>query len=820
MRQDIRMALRQLAHAPAFTIAAILTFALGIGANTAVFSVMNAVVLRLLPVSNPQELVFLHTTGMPNGTSQTGFSDGSLSLTVYERLKAESKIFSPLMAYVPLDTQPTAVRHGQTPETVWADMVSGDFFSGLGVGMASGRGFTVNDEQQHAPIAVLSHAYWTRRFDRQPQAIGETLFIKGVPFTIVGVTAPEFSGVSHNHATDVWIPIQTRAELKPWGRSAQSTDDFYKSPNWWFLMTIGRLAPGVTAAQATAAAQPVFERAAYAHSTTRGEKERAPKLFLTEARGIQGLREEYQRPLTILMAMVGLVLLIACGNVSMLLMARNAARQRELGMRTALGASRWRLMRQLGAESLLLVATGTILGWWFALGATRMLAIWSAIDVTITPDRSVLLFAIGVSALAALTFGLSPLRSASGVPLASLLRSSASNITGERRRRRFGHPVIAAQVAMCFVLLVGAGLLVRTIRNLNTADLGMRTTGLLVFGVTPPASVTGDAAFKEFYESLSAKLRTLGGVEAVTFMSNRIGSGWSNNDTAKVDGQPALKGQSAPVRWNSVGSQYFHVLGVPMLLGRDFSDADDAAAPPVVIVNETFAKRYLAGQNPLGHRVALDKRDFTIVGVAADSRYTSVRETPIPMAYYPYRQLRPEPLHVEVRTTGEPMALVPAIQRVVQTYGPDIPLVKPMTQERQFGETFSNERLFSGLATFFGLMAALLVATGLYGTLTYRISRRTSEIGVRIALGAGRGQVLWMIVRESLIVAVVGIAMGVPLAIMGSRWLASTLFGLTPGDPLSFGIALAAVTLVTIGASLAPARRAATLDPMRALRSE
>lgn len=820
MRQDLLLAVRQLASAPGFTIAAILTFALGIGANTAVFSVMNAVVLRHLPVSNPQELVFLHSEGMPNGGSQTGFSDASLTLTVYERLKAEQRIFSDLIAFVPLDVQPTAVRHGQTPETVWADMVSGDFFSGLGVRMASGRGFTPDDEKQHAPVAVLNHAYWTRRFDRNPAAIGDTLFIKGVPFTIVGVSAPEFAGITHNRATDVWIPIQSRPELKPWGRSTTSRDSFHGSPNWWFLMTIGRLAPGVTADQALTAAQPVFQRAAYEHVPARGAKEKPPRLYFNEARGIQGLRTQYQGPLTMLMAMVGLVLLIACGNVAMLLMARSAARQRELGLRTALGASRLRLLRQLGAESLLLVAIGTVLGWWFALGATRVLAIWSKIDVTLAPDRNVLLFTIGISALAALVFGLSPLRSAAGAPLASLLRSSSSNVTGERRRRRFGHPVIAAQVAMCFVLLVGAALLVRTIHNLSTADLGMRTSGLLVFGVTPPASVQGIEGYSEFYQSLGDRLRTISGVQGVTFMSNRIGSGWSNNDVATVDGKRPADGRSAPLRWNSVGSHYFTVLGVTLLLGRDFTDADDAAAAPVVIVNDTFAKRYLAGQNPIGHQLRRGRKEFTIVGVAADSRYTSVREKPHPMAYFPYRQIGPEPLHVEVRTAGEPTALIPAIQRLMQTYGSDIPLVKPMTQERQFGETFSDERLFTGLATFFGLMAALLVATGLYGTLSYRIGRRTSEIGVRIALGAGRGQVLWMILRESLVVALVGIAIGVPLAIIGSRWLASTLFGLTPGDPLSFAGALAAVTIVTIGASLLPARRAATLDPMRALRSE
>ncbi len=818
MLHDLRFALRQLRRTPAFAAVAVLTFALGIGANSAVFSVMNAVVLRLLPVSHPEQLVVLHTSGQPANSSQTGYDDSSLTEAIYQQLRAETRIFSELVAFVPLSIDRTTVRYGSEPETVWANMVSGNFFSGLGVRMERGVGFTMDDEARHTQKAVLSYAYWTRRFSRNPSAVGETLFIKGVPFTIVGVAAADFVGVEHNHASDVWIPIQTRPELKPWGSASQSSEGFYNSPHWWFLMTIGRLAPGVTSEQAVAMAQPIFQRAAYSAQGPPKPDEKVPQLSLTSARGIQGLRNNYERPLTILMVMVGVVLLIACGNVSMLLAARNAAREREFSLRTALGGSRRRLFRQLFAESLLLVVAGAALGWGFAIAATRALAAWSRLDVTLAPDRNVLLFTLALSALAALVFGLAPLRGAAGAPIGLVLKNSALNTTADRRKLRTGRIVVAAQIALCLVLLVGAGLLVRTLRNLASADLGFQSSGLLVFGVTPPQSVRGDDATGRFYQSLMGRLRVLPGVESVTLMSNRIGSGWSNNTGAVVDGAPPQTTGFAPMRWNAVGPDYFHVLGTPLLLGRDFEDSDDASAPPVAIVNETFVQRYLAGREPLGHRVSLS-REYTIVGVAANSRYTGVRESARPIAYFPYMQVPPiGAMHLELRTKGDPKALLPQARRVVQEFGPDLPLLQPMTQAEQFGASFSNERLFSRLALFFGLMAAVLVSTGLYGTLAYRVSRRTSEIGVRMALGAARGQVLWMIMRESVIVGLAGIAIGLPLAIAGSRMLRTMLFGLTPGDPWSFGAALAAVAIIAVGAGLIPARRAASVDPMVALR--
>lgn len=824
--QDFRYGLRMLAKNPAFTLVAVLTLALGIGANTAIFSVMNAVILRFLPVSNPQELVYLHTTGNPSGSSQTG--EGSLSFTmpIFERLRTETRVFASVMAYVPLSTGKVAVRYGEEPEEAQADMVSGNFFSGLGVQPARGQTFTVRDETQHSQVAVLSYGYWSRRFGRNPSIIGETLYIKGVPFTVIGIGARDFEGVESGVATDLWIPLQNRPDLTAWGQSAQDGDTLYGSPNWWCLMMIGRLAPGISQRQALAQLAPIFERAAYEGSGKRDPKEHPPQLYFSDARGIGSQRNDFEQPIGSLMGMVGLVLVIACGNVAMLLVARNSARQREFCLRMALGSGRWRLFCQLLTESLLLVAGGGILGWLFAVWATKALAAWSELKLSLAPDFSVLLFTLGVSILAALLFGLAPLRNAVGTPIGLVLKTSAATTNQDRRKVRGGQVVVALQMAMCLVLLVCSGLLVRTLRNLETTDLGMRPTGLLVFGITPPQTLATDPEVHRFYQELSARLRALPGVESATLMQNRIGSGWSNNTSAYVDGRrPGEGNRESALRWNAVGPDYFHVLGMTLLLGRDFTDADSAAAPKSVVVSQTFAERYLPKLNPLGHHVSMsskpDGNQYTIIGVAADSKYTGVRESKRPTAYFPYTQIKGTgTMHYELRTQGNPAALLSSARHVVHDFGPDLPLLQPMTQQEQFNGSFSQERLFARLSMFFGLLAALLVATGLYGTLAYRVSRRTAEIGVRMAVGAQRHQILGMVLLESLVVSLAGIIIGLPIAFGSGRLLRSMLFDLTPGDPITFVCALLGLTLVALVASLIPARRAASVDPMVALRYE
>jgi len=818
--QDLRYGLRMLAKNPGFASVAILTLALGIGANTAIFSVMNAVILRYLPVPNPQQVVYLRLNDRPSGTSETGDDSYTFSEYSFEQLRRTQHVFSDLIAFVPLNIGKVAVRYGENPEEAAGDMVSGNFFSGLGVQAARGRTLTLQDETQRAPFVVLSYAYWTRRFARNPSVLGETLLVKAVPFTIIGVAARDFTGVEGGTTTDFWIPLQNRPDLPAWGQSTADGHSLYGTPTWWCLMMIGRLKPGFTEAQALAQLNPNFLETAYQGVGSRNPKEHPPQIYFSAARGI-GDSDVSQRVL-VLMMMVGLVLVIACINVSMLLVAWNSTRQREFSLRMALGAGRARLFRQLLAESLLLVVAGAGLGWLFALWSTGALAAWAEMDVSMAPDRLVLFFTLGVSLVVALLFGLAPLRNAVRVPPGLALKTAAASASARRGKYRGGQLVVALQVALCLALLVSAGLLLRTLHNLETARLGMRSSGLLVFGIVPPRTLQTDAEVVRFYETLSDRLRTLPGVESATLMQNRLGSGWSNNTDAIVDGREVTPGRFSVMRWNAVGPDYFHVLDTSLLLGRDFTDADSAAAPHVAVINQTFAQRYLPGRNPIGHNIQLGASpQYTIVGVAADSKYSGVREGPTPMAYFPYTQIPGiGNMHFELRTERSPTALLPAARQAVRELAPDSPLLQPMTQQEQFEESFTLERLFARLSIFFGLLAALLVATGLYGTLAYRVSRRTAEIGVRMALGAQRQQVLWMVLRESLAVTAAGVVIGLPLSILGARLLRSALFGIGPGDPWAFAGALAGMVLVTLGASMIPARRATRVDPMVALRYE
>ncbi len=522
------------------------------------------------------------------------------------------------------------------------------------------------------------------------------------------------------------------------------------------------------------------------------------------------------------MSLVGLVLLIACANVALLLVARNQGRQREFSLRLAVGAGRLHLFRQLLTESLLLVIAGGILAWTLAIPATRALAAWSQLETSLQPDRSVLLFTLAVVVLAALVFGLAPLRSALSVPAGMALKSSGTAAAQDKRKSRQGRMVVAAQMAMCVVLLVAAGLLLRTLRNLEHVPLGMRTQGLLVFGIYPQGFHSNQEAI-HFYQTLLTRLRVLPGVESVSLADNRPGAGWSNNNEAVVDGvSPHItSGKFAPLRGNDVGPDFFHVMGIPLLMGRDISEADTTTSPRVAVINQTFAERYLAGQNPLGHHVGSKENERTIVGLAGNNKYTGLDEKDLPMIWIPYTQTGGVgQMNVEMHVEGEPLSLLPTVARAVHEIDPNLPLQKPMAQQAQFEESISRQRLFSKLAVFFGLLAGLLVATGLYGTLAYRVSHRTVEIGVRLAVGAQRQQVLWMILRESLLIAAFGVGVGVPLAAMTSRLLRSMLFGVGSNDPLVFAGTLVVVTLVSLAASLIPARRAASIDPMTALRAE
>jgi len=814
--RDLRYALRQLCKVPTFTLVVVLMLGLGIGANTAVYSVMNALLQQLLPVSRPEGLSYVampKDQKQPPNADNTGSWNTSFSEPVFEALRQRSDVFEELIGYVPLSiTASVAVRHAALPEQAAGEEVSGNFFSGLGVRLERGRGLTLADERNHTPVVVLSYGYWTRSYARDPGVLGQILYVKGVPMTVIGITAEGFKGIEPTSSTDFWIPLQNRADLNAWGMPDENRT-LYSAPNWWCMRMMARLRPGVSAQQAQQALSGTFGEVVRQTTGTFDPQRWKPLLEFQPARGIEGMDNEYRQSIHVLMGLVGLVLLLACINVVMMLQARNTVREREFSLRLAIGASRTKIFRQLLLESLVLVSAGASLGWLFAQSATKLLAKWSGLERGLSPDRSVLLFTLLISAVAALIFGLVPLGSALRAPVAGVLRSTSSNATLNRTRTMGARVVLSFQVAVCLVLLMAAGLLLRTLRNYATQNLGVETSGLLVFGVTPQ----GRLESHQFYRQLMDHIRQLPDVESVSMAQNRPGSGWSNNGGLRLDG---VERRDVVLRSNRVGPNFFRTMGIPILAGREFDDSDTRESQPVAIVNETFVETYLIGTNALGHQFG-NKRRLTIIGVVSDSKYTGVSEKPMPMAYWAAMQDDTlGTMHMEVRTRGAAKAAFHELDKTVASLYPNVPLEWPMTQQEQFEKSYRQQRMFGVMGGFFGALAALLVATGLYGTYSYRVSRRTTEIGVRMALGASRAQVLVMVLRETLWVLVAGLAAGIPLTLLAVRPLRAMLYQMSPFDPASFVFAIGAMILVAGCAAFVPARRAASVEPMQALRSE
>jgi len=823
--REVRYGARQLLKTPVFTIVCILTLSLGVGANTAVFSVMHAVLMKMLPVEDASRVFYLHTTGWPDGASQTGNSSStSFSYPIYRALREQSGL-QEVMAFIPMSfSGKTPVRVGTVPEEAAGDMVSGNYFSGLGVGMKMGRGFVQKDEDDHTPVTVISHGFWVSHYGSSRDVVGKTLYIKSFPFTIVGVAMNGFEGTEGSLPLDFWIPLQSRPEFNAWGAPAEQ-GMYLTQLNLWDMKLMVRTASGVSHEQALAKAQGIFERAAYTGIRQKRAGDETYHLWFNQARQFDGQGDAFGHSLKMLMAMVGLVLLIAMSNVVMLLMARNSTRQREFSLRLALGAGRKEIARQLLTESLLLVALGGAAAWLFALGATRALGSWAQIESNLQPDGLVLWFTLSVLLLLALVFGLAPLRAAMSSGPEMVLRSSAPVSQASSQQVRAGNAVIVTQIAMCVVLLVGAGLLLGTLRNLLKTPLGQKPEGLLVFGINPQ-NVHGKEERIAFFVALQQRLRTIPGVESVSMASQRPGSGWSSNDSGVlVDGHKpnGLEPEQASYRRNTVGADYFRTMGVQVVQGRDFSDADSGSAPGVLIVNETFAKKYVGTLNAVGHVLSdpTGHETVRIVGVVKDHKYTSITEEPMPMLWTVFMQEGAvNQLNIEMRVPGKPMAMLPTVRKVITQIDPDMPLLEPMSQSAAFEQSIAQEALFARLAGCFGMLAVVLIATGLYGTLAYRVSRRRAEIGVRMALGAQRLQVVWMILRGSLVLTATGVAIGIPLAMAAGKGLESSLYGMKSLDIASYMFAILGVALVALLASAVPAARAARVDPLTALRLE
>jgi len=833
-RQDLRYALRGMRRVPGFTAAAAGCLALGIGANTAIFSVVNAVMLRSLPVRHPEQLVLLsyHSQSYPKALRQTGSGYGRTSLPyqAWQAFRQGATKVSGVLAFAPLgfNNHSVSVSSGGAPTVAGGEMVSGNYFSVLGVSPFLGRAIADDDLKPAAPnVAVVSYSYWSRQFGAEPSILGRGIAINGAPFTIVGVAPRGFFGVDPQFAPDLWVPLRDMPELKPWGiQTGGST--MFQNPRWWWCMMIARLKPGVTPELARAELDVLFQQATLQGISRPPKPEETPHIALAPAsRGLEQLQRSFSQPLRILLVAVSLVLLIACANVATLLLARSRSRQKEMSVRLAIGASRARLIRQFLTESLLLSLCGGAVGLLFALWGSRALVLLMSagqpIALDVGPDSTVLAFTAAVSVLTAFLFGLAPAFRATRVSLAPQLKQQAASAPS---RATLGKVLIAGQVALSVCLLFGAGLFVRTLQKLQNQDFGFNRQRLLLFELDPRRNGCTQQRVLEVYREALEKIQALPGVRAATISAYPLLSGWENNGSASTGDALAKDRQPPSVYWNVIGPDFFQTMSIPVVLGHS-PGWRDMSGRRVAAVNETFARSLFPNVSPLGRTFSFGTtfdpaEAYEIVGVVRNAKYDDVRGVPPATAYIPYTAV-PDMvgrMSFEVRTAGDPLSITAALRDIMRHVDPNLPLIGIQTQEQLIDEALGQEHMFARISSFFGLLALLLVTVGVYGTLAYAVTRRTGEIGIRIALGAGRPQVLWMVLRESLLVVACGLAAGIPAALLLSRYIASMLFGVKAYDAASMAATILILAAAGALAGFIPARRSSRISPIRALRYE
>ena len=835
LMQDAKYALRMLLKSPGFTAIAVLTLALGIGANTAIFSLMDAALLKMLPVKSPQQLVLFtwDDNKWPPKYSQTGFqSRFSFSYPEFEMFQRENKSLSNVFAFAPLGSsdENTAITINGEASLANGMMITGDFFSGLGVTPLLGRAITNEDEDKGAPrVAVISYAYWTRRFARDPQIVGERVNVNDLPFTIAGVMPPSFYGVQPGANPDIYMAFDDLPNLRPWSEKPNEADSVFAARNWVVLNVIGRLKPGVSQHQAQSDLNTLFRN----FITTDWKPQKAseiPVFTLTPAsQGIPYLRESFTQPLQILMALVGLALLIACANIATLLLARATARKKEISVRLAIGASRARLVRQLLTESVLLAFIGGALGLVFAGWGTNMLVAMYAsgstqIALDVKSNSTVLLFTLAIAVLTGIFFGLAPALRASRMDVASVMKDAAASVTAGREKHRLGNALVIGQVAASLILLVGAGLFVRTLVNYEHASYGFNQERLLMFGVDGTRQGYEGPRLLNMYQQIQDRLKTLPGVRAATSLDFAPFGGWSSNLTIHPLGGTQKNG---PLRWLRVGPDFFSTMQIPILIGRGIERRDVAGAQLVAVVDQTFVKKYFPNENPVGQRFnfgtqSTSKYTFEIVGVSKTAELTNVHPEPRPKAYMAYAQFPQfvNTMYFEMRAAGEPTTIVSEVRDAVRQIDSGLPLMSLKTQDEQRDEALVQERLFARLSGFFGLVAVVLASIGLYGTMAYAVSRRTHEIGIRLALGAKPRDIMRMVLGHGITLVAIGAAIGIIGGLAATRLARSLIFGVTPTDAWTFVLAVIALALVALAACYIPARRAMRVDPIVALRYE
>ncbi len=829
--QEVRYAMRTLRRAPGFTLVAVLSLGLGVGANTAVFGVVNAVLLEPLPVRDPDQLrvafwrrdAELRSVRQRNSGSATDAETGqqynsNYSYASYLALRDAAASSADVMAFSIIREANVGVDGHSS--MAGGMLVSGNYFDGLGVPLSLGRGITPADDRAGAePVAVLSHGLWRRAFGGDPAILGRAIRVNGSPVVIVGVAAPRYYGVSQGGffpPADITLPLAVQPAVLPRWAAAGESLFTTESTLWLRVMLRIRNAEDTSRLEqvfTTVIAQRLGSLDPAAAATPAGVK------LFSGARGLDSLRDDFQPPLLILTGVVGLVFLIACVNLASLVLARGVSRQHELWVRLALGAGRRRIVRQTMTESMVLAAMGGIAGLVFAVWGGRLLipmlaGIWpTAVNITLNPR--LLLIGLAVSFLAGLLFGL--------VPSLRLARSASrfvrpAALGAWSPRMGIGRTLIALQIAVSLPLLVGAMLFLRTIHNFAQVELGFNPTGLVLFRVDPTLNSYSRERTLAFYQRVLARLEGVPGVTRAALVENALVSGWTSNSTIDVEGERRR------IQWNHVSPGFFETMGIRIVAGRGIGLQDGPESPRVAVVNESAARTFFGGA-PLGRRFSMGSGpsvDYEVVGVAQDGKYDSLRRETSPTMYLPYTQfarINAVAMHVMVRAAaaGE---TAERLRSAVADVDPDVPIAGLKTQVDQIDETISRERVFSVLLMFFGGFALLLACIGLHGVTAYAVARRTSEIGIRMALGAQRRSVLWLVLRQVVVLAACGLLAGIPAAIAAAQSVRALLFGVAPGDPLSVAAGALLLFAVALGSGFFPALRASRMDPLKALKVE
>ncbi len=840
--QDVRYGARILRRSPMFTAVAVLSLAVGLGAAAAVFSLVDTLLLRTLAVRAPRELVLARWSSGPvfplsslNGYSSQnsdGLASTSFSQIAFTRMRADASQLLDLFGFA--DLYDVSVSIGGQAEMGGAHAVSGNYFSVLGVLPASGRSILESDDRADAaPVAVISHALWRRRFNRSPDAIGQPITVNGVQFVVAGVMPASFSGTGQvNASPDVYVPLAVRNQVAPLG--SDTPDD----PNVWWVLMMGRLKPGVTAEQAQPALDLILKQTVAAARPAMEAKDLPNLELLPGSRGQVEERDGMREPLRMMSLVVVIVLLVACANVANLLLARGAARARELTVRVAIGAPRGRVVRQLLTEGLLLAVCGSGLGLlaahWIAQSLLPALQ-FTGQDAAPAPGLSfrVVGFAVVLATVCAVLFSLLPALRATRVSLATGLQNAGRGAAAPRTRGSLSSGLVVTQIALSMVLVATAVLLVRSVTRLQRVELGFDAANLLLFRIDPTLNGYEDARVIDVYDRILERLRATPGVTAATASSHTLISNSSSmgmalrtDETAPDPAGPdarAFRSTHGALRL-TVDPEFFRTMGLKIDRGRVFDNGDGGTSQKVAVINRALARQLFGTEDVVGRQFKIGMLPtapiYEIIGVSADARYTSVRRPMSATVYLSYRQQPPTAMTFEVRTAGDPTAFAPVAREVVRSVDGNLPLDRVQSQQNQVEVSLQRERLFATLATWLGLLTLALSAIGLYALLAYGVTRRTPEIGIRMALGAERAAVRWMIMRQSLVLAAWGLALGTAGAIAGTRMLEALLFEVQPRDPLAIGTAAAIMVVVSLLAGYLPARRAAGVSPLVALRTE